>query len=506
MRELHLPWLEISILLPLAGAFFVGRLRDPVRARQRSVLACGLTLLCSVAAWEDFTSLHAFEAHDRWDLVTQLLGRDLLVIDELSAPLLPLSALLYLLTVVATLRTQVRRFTFAGALVSESILLASLSCRDAWILAGLLGLGTLPPLLEMRQRGQDTRVFTLHMGLFLSLLVLGLALLPANASANEPPATREPAPLAAVLLLTAAVLLRSGVVPVHCWLTDLFEKATFGAALLFVTPILGAYAAMRLVLPIAPDWILRAIALLSLATALYAACMTLIQRDTRRFFCYLFLSNSSLVLVGMETVTPIGLTGALCVWLSVGMALAGFGLTLRCLEARVGRMSLTQYHGLYDEMPTLAAFFLLMGLASIGFPGTIGFIGSELIVDGAVTIYPLLGTAVVFVGALNGIAVLHAYFRLFTGTRYATPVSLVARRPERFAVLALTLLVIGGGIYPQPGVASRYHAAMELVRLRGSQGEIPAATSGWQETPTNTPLAMPPAGPSVSDRPFAQLP
>jgi len=502
MRELHLPWLEISILLPLVGAFLVSRLRDPVRARQRCVFFCALTLITALASWEDFASLHAFEAHDRWDLVTQLFGSDLLVIDELSAPLLPLAALLYLLTVVATLRTQVRRFTFAGALVSESILLATLSCRDPWILAALLGLGTLPPLLEMRQRGQNTRVFALHMGLFVTLLVLGLALLPANASPLESAETRQPAPLIAVLLLAAAVLLRCGVVPVHCWLTDLFEKATFGAALLFVTPILGAYAAVRLVLPIAPDWILRAIALLSLTTAFYAACMSLVQRDTRRFFCYTFLSNSSLVLVGMETVTPIGLTGALCVWLSVGMALAGFGLTLRCLEARMGRTSLTQYHGLYDEMPSLAAFFLLMGLASIGFPGTIGFVGSELIVDGAVTIYPFLGTAVVFVGALNGIAVLHAYFRLFTGARYSTPVCLVARRPERFAVLALSLLVIGGGLYPQPGVASRYHAAMELVRIRGSRGvsheevgEVPHAEASSPQQTNPAAIASGTSGP-----------
>ena len=102
-------------------------------------------------------------------------------------------------------------------------------------------------------------------------------------------------------------------------MTDLFEKATFGTALLFVTPITGAYAVMRLVLPIAPDWALQSIAIVSLITAVYAAAMALVQHEARRFFCYLFLSNSSLVLVGLELVTPVGLTGALCVWLSVGI-------------------------------------------------------------------------------------------------------------------------------------------------------------------------------------------
>ena len=110
---------------------------------------------------------------------------------------------------------------------------------------------------------------------------------------------------------------------------------------------------------------------------------------------------------------------------------------MRALESRAGRLSLASYHGLYEHMPTLASFFLLTGLASIGFPGTIGFIGAELLVEGAVGVYPYIGMLVVFAAALNGIAVLHAYFRLFTGTVHTASISLNARVPERIAVLSL---------------------------------------------------------------------
>src|SRR5206468_9529420 len=205
----------------------------------------------------------------------------------------------------------------------------------------------------------------------------------------------------AAVLLMAAVLIRSGIVPLHCWMTDLFEHASFGRALLFVTPMVGAYAAVRLVLPIAPDWVLRSAALLSLLTAVYAACMALVQHEARRFFCYLFLSHSSLVLVGLEVANTIGLTGALCVWLSVGLSLAGFGLTLRSVEARTGRLSLDQFHGLYERTPMLAILFLLMGLGSIGFPGTLGFVGTELLVEGAVRIHPVIGTETLDHGGVN---------------------------------------------------------------------------------------------------------
>jgi NADH-quinone oxidoreductase subunit M len=194
--------------------------------------------------------------------------------------------------------------------------------------------------------------------------------------------------------------------------------------------------------------------------------MALVQREARRFFCYLFLSHSSLVLVGLEIATPVGLTGALSLWISVGLALTGFGLTLRSIEARIGRVSLAEFHGLYEHTPALAAFFLITGLASIGFPGTIGFVGVELLVEGAVDVYPLVGLAVVLAAALNGIAVLHAYFRVFTGRRYSPTISLRSRGPERIAVLILAALILGGGIYPQPSLSSRYHAASEIIEAR----------------------------------------
>ena len=171
-----------------------------------------------------------------------------------------------------------------------------------------------------------------------------------------------------------------------------------------------------------------------------------------------------------------------CVWLSVGLSLTGFGLTLRSIESRIGRISLQDYHGLYQQTPGFAGFFLLTGLASIGFPGTIGFIAMELLVEGAVGVYPIIGAVVVVVAALNGIAVLHAYFRIFTGRRSTTQVSLRARMPERVSVLLLTLLIIGGGLVPGPGIASRYHAAIELGRHRhvGPLGE-PAIDHEYSE-------------------------
>lgn len=460
MKDLHLPWLEASILIAFIGAIWVSRVRDPGKARLRALAFAGLALAASVGAWIDFGLLESPEADDCWHLLPYLFGKEVLIIDELSAPLLPMVALLYFLTFFSTLKTKVHRFSFTWSLISLANSLAIFCCKEPWGVIALLAFGTIPPFIDLKSRRQSTRVFVLHMGLYVILMALGWAMAELEGGGKRVHS------LWAVVPLLIAVLIRSGIAPFHCWMTDLFEKAAFGTALSFVTPMMGAYATLRLVLPIAPDWILRSIAMTSLFTAIYAAGMALVQTDARRFFAYLFISHSAMVLVGLEIVTPMALTGALCVWLSSSMALGGFGLTLRALEARRGRLSLCEYQGLYEHTPALAVCFLLTGLASVGFPGTSGFVGTELLIDSAVEAYAYIGVAVVIAAALNGIALVQAYFRLFTGTRYASSVSLKIGLRERFAVLGLAAIILIGGFFPQPGVHSRHHAAEELLRLR----------------------------------------
>lgn len=458
MNELHLPWLELGILVPAMASLWVGRILDVTRARAASLAVAGTTFLLALAGWIDFETLFSFEAHDHWDVVKSIIGRDEFVIDKLNAPLLPLTALLFFLTMLATPRVKFGKYSFALGLLSLSSTLAVLSCKETWLLIALLVLNTIPMYIDLRTRRKSTRVFLVHIGFSLVLMTTGAACYEWS--------TSDFGRGAGIVMLVAAVLIRSGCAPLHCWITDLFEHAAFGNALLYITPLVGAYATMRLVLPIAPDWALRSIALLSLATALYASCMAIVQTDSRRFFCFLFLSHSALVLVGLETATPIGLTGALSVWFSVALSLTGLGLTLRCVEARTGPLSLNRYHGLYSHMPHLAGFFLLTGLSAVGFPCTIGFTGTELLVEAAIEISPWVGGVVVVSTALNGIAILQAYFRIFTGTTHHSTIPLASVRSERIAIMTFSLLLIGAGLCPQPGVHSRFDAAVELLDHR----------------------------------------
>jgi NADH-quinone oxidoreductase subunit M len=487
MTLLEVPWLDCAIATSVIGSLWVSQVREPNRAARLGLFFTGTAFGCTFLAWLSFYLGTDADAISRSSLQPYIFGSEVLILDELSAPLVPAVALLHFLTALATARNKMRRFSFSWSLASEAIRLAMFSCQASWLLVGLLTLCTVPPYFELRNRGRPTRVYVLHMALFVGLMVLGWAGVEASAGRGSPPTW-------AAILLMAAILVRCGTVPAHCWVTDWFEHTSFGIALLFVAPLAGVYAAVRLVLPIAPDWVLQGIVLASLFTAVYSAGMAVIQRDSRRFFAQLFLSHGSLVLVGLGLHTELSLTGSLCLWFSVILSLGGFGLTLRAMESRFGRLSLADYQGLYQHSPALAVCFLLTGLACVGFPGTLGFISTELLVDSAVEVSPYVGIAVVTAAALNGIAVVRAYLLIFTGARHVSTVSLGIGDRERFAVLTFSALILGGGFFPQPGVTTRHRAAAAILAER----EKPSTLAWRQQSSDTIPSRHVPGSPPVS--------
>jgi NADH-quinone oxidoreductase subunit M len=136
-------------------------------------------------------------------------------------------------------------------------------------------------------------------------------------------------------------------------------------------------------------------------------------------------------------------------------------------------------------MPVLAISFLSMGLACTGFPGTLGFVGQELLVDGAVDAFPVLGFAVVVASALTGLAVLRMYFSLFCGRADTTASSaprLGLTRREAWTFVGLVAVLVGLGVAPRPIVDSRFAASDGILRLRQSRTVgAQAAASGQMD-------------------------
>src|SRR6478736_8336496 len=105
MMELHLRWLELCVLVPLLGALVASRYREPSEAHGVGVAFALATLSLATGAWFDFIYMRASVAEDKFHLLTRLVGHEFFQLDEISAPLLPLGALLFALVIIATVRS-----------------------------------------------------------------------------------------------------------------------------------------------------------------------------------------------------------------------------------------------------------------------------------------------------------------------------------------------------------------------------------------------------------------
>jgi NADH-quinone oxidoreductase subunit M len=438
MTDFSFPWLSFLAGWPLLVAAAVWATRRSTAASHAAGLAATLGCVpAALAAWIDLGRGRATDPLLPW-----------LAADDLSAPLLLCIAITVSAVHLTTPRARRSPSTAGRTLVSASLLFATFSSSDPWALAILFAAGMVPSWLELA--GSDrraARVFALYMGAAAAAFAVGVA---AGAS------TWGWIPLA------AAVLIRKGIVPLHSWMPPFFQGARLPTIVLFSMPQVGTYCAARLLAPAAPPAAMEWVAVAALSTAVYAASLALAQKETRRMFGFVFMSQSALVLAGLGCGNVAGVAGGLTLWVSSALALSGFGVTLRALEARRGELALDRFHGGYERMPLLAACFLILGMACVGIPGTLGFVAEELLVDGASAAFPAFGFLAAVATAFNGVTVFRAYASLFCGARSDSTQERLRPR-ERAAVLALAALLLAGGIWPGPLVEAGEAAARVLV-------------------------------------------
>lgn len=453
-------WL-VSIAAPLLTVVLLAKLGMDTERLRSVAVACASISLAACAAVFFVPELGSLRISFPGD-VHPLWGSSILRVTEFSTALIPIPAALWLVTVAGTSRSQLDRAGLVRtAIAALAATLAVLTESPVllvvlWVLSNLLFLKALSPTKHRRAR----RIAGVYLWSSAAMLCCGVVL---NALAHEP----RPAGL---WLIIVAVLIRKGIFPFHAWIPEAFDSGRLGPVLLFSAPQLGAYVAATLVVPHASPGMLRWVATLSLITAVYGAALALVQRDARRACGYLFVSQSSLVLAGLDCTTPEALAGSLVLWISSALAFTGMARTVLALEARRGRLDLTQHHGGYEQMPLLAASFLVLGLACTGFPGTLGFVGEEMLIQGAVHGFPALGFLVVAASALTGLAVLRMYFSLFCGSRLSTPqLTLLRRESIVFGAVAAALVI--SGLVPRTIVASRLRASESMLLQRTDSAE-----------------------------------
>ena len=306
-----------------------------------------------------------------------------------------------------------------------------------------------------------------------ALMIVGTALLVA-----DPPWERTHGTLGAVggWLVAVAVMMRKGLVPFHSWYPTLFNGAPMSTALAATMPQIAAYTAVRLLIGHVdhPEGVAAELVVLSqlaLITAAYGAALAIVQRDLRSLIGTLAMSQSAIVLAGLAGTLPMELNGAFCVWISSGLAITGIGLVSWALESRAGPIRLDTPQGRFWDAPSLAAFFLLFGLASIGLPGTLSFVADDLIVSGSLDEQLHAGLLVIISTVLSGIAMMRGWFHVFGGPVVTDGARHAILPRERVAFTALLAALFLLGLWPSPLVEALDRATSRLLGVAESAGD-----------------------------------
>jgi NADH-quinone oxidoreductase subunit M len=216
---------------------------------------------------------------------------------------------------------------------------------------------------------------------------------------------------------------------------------------------MGAYGFLRFSVPMLPE----AAALfqpvmftLGVVAVIYTSLVALAQADMKKLIAYSSVAHMGVVVIGIFTFNQQGIDGALFQMLSHGVVSAALFLCVGVIYDRMHTREIARYGGLADRMPAYALVFMLFTMASIGLPGTAGFVGEFLVLVGAFRVnfwLALLGSAGMVLGAAY---MLYLYRRVVFGKITRDDLkAILDLSPREMAVFApLVVLTLWMGIYP----------------------------------------------------------
>jgi NADH-quinone oxidoreductase subunit M len=243
--------------------------------------------------------------------------------------------------------------------------------------------------------------------------------------------------------------------PVHTWLPDAHVEAPTAGSVILAGVLLkmGAYGFLRFsvpMLPLASAHFAPLMFALGVIAVIYTSLVALAQEDMKKLIAYSSVAHMGVVVIGIFTFNVQGIDGALFQMISHGVVSAALFLCVGVVYDRIHTRDIARYGGLGDRMPLYAFAFMLFTMASIGLPGTSGFVGEFLVLVGAfhVSIWlAVLGSLGMILGAAY---MLFLYRRIIFGKITRPDLrAILDLSPREVAIFApLAVLTLWLGIYP----------------------------------------------------------
>ncbi|WP_085908218.1 NADH-quinone oxidoreductase subunit M [Kiloniella majae] len=243
--------------------------------------------------------------------------------------------------------------------------------------------------------------------------------------------------------------------PVHTWLPDAHVEAPTAGSVILAGVLLkmGAYGFLRFSLPMMPEasvYFTPLVYALSIIAVIYTSLVALAQEDMKKLIAYSSVAHMGYVTIGIFAANQQGIEGAIYQMLSHGVVSAALFLCVGVVYDRMHTRMIAAYGGVVDKMPVYALMFMVFMLASVGLPGTGGFVGEFLVLVGAFKANTWVAALAATGMVLGAAYMLYLYRKVIFGKLEKDDVKalLDLNWREKAVFAPLIVLTLWMGIYP----------------------------------------------------------
>ena len=464
------PILSILLAVPAVAAVLC-LFMSPQAARMTALVATLIDLALGIMLWASYDIGGA-----QWQFVeyVPLFGRFgwALGIDGFALMLIMLSVFLMPICIGASwqaIQTRVPEY-MAAFLATETLMIGTFAAQDLFLFYIFFEAGLIPMYLIIGIWGGVNRIYASYkfflytlLGSVLMLVAMlwmvhaaGTTSIPALMTHDFPPHAQTWLWLA----FFASFAVKMPMWPVHTWLPDAHVQApTAGSVILAgVLLKLGGYGFLRFSLPMFPEasgqltWLIFA---LSAVAVIYTSLVAMVQSDMKKLIAYSSVAHMAIVTIGLYAFNRQGIEGAMMMMLSHGLVSGALFLCVGVIYDRLHTREIARYGGLSINMPRYAVFFLLFTMASIGLPGTSGFVAEFLSLMGTYQVSTwtaLLCTTSIILGAAY---MLYLYRRVAFGEIRSDEVRAMPdlSMRELWLLAPIAAVVLWMGVYPESFMA-----------------------------------------------------
>ena len=464
-----LPILSLMLLVPLVAGVIC--LMVPAQtALTVALIATLIDFALGVVLWTSFdvggAQWQFQESHEIFAGFAWKLG-----IDGIALTLIMLSVFLMPICILASRSIEKRVGEYMAAfLLMELLMIGVFAAQDLFLFYIFFEAGLIPMYLIIGIWGGAERIYASYKFFLYTLLgsivmLIAMIWMAQTAGTTDIPTLMQyDFPFDAQkwlwLAFFASFAVKMPMWPVHTWLPDAHVQAPTAGSVILAGVLLkmGGYGFIRFSLPMFPEASAHFVWLvywLSMIAVVVTSLIALVQNDMKKLIAYSSVAHMAIVTIGLFSFNTQGLEGSMVVMLSHGLVSGALFLCVGVIYDRLHTREISRYGGLAINMPKYALFFLLFTMASIGLPGTSGFVGEFLSLAG---IYQI-SSWVAFV-ATTGIILgagymLYLYRRIAFGEQKnadaAAMPDLSAR--EWFMLAPIAAAVLWMGVYPESFLA-----------------------------------------------------